>query len=346
MRYSLSVILLLTVGPLLSAVGSTAHLYGAFPLLVTPYTAEAKLDVDTLVHEAEYVDCNGARGIIWPTAGEINDLDALGEYEQGLTALAQRWRKGGVTARLTAVCCGTNSAMALKRAALWEKTAKAHGLETAILARPPDDAKDDADMRRYYRALAATVSQPVIIQTYNGKSPQPSVELLIELAKEFPLVYGHVKEESPGDKVNGRVAQLVAAKPVIKGVFSGWGAQGFLYQGPRLGTIGCITQRPAYTRLLARMLALAAEGRDASDAELGATYGKFLIMTNLGANFPTKNHGGDMRGPHLMVLKRLGVFPNTYNRHRVKGKWVAEEYVLSPREMAEIDARIAYALGR
>lgn len=67
-----------------------ATLGGPFPLLCTPWTEEAKLDIPVLVKEAEYLDNCGTGGLIWPTAPEVADLDAQGDYEAGLTALATR----------------------------------------------------------------------------------------------------------------------------------------------------------------------------------------------------------------------------------------------------------------
>ena len=184
----------------------------------------------------------------------------------------------------------------------------------------------------------------MIIQTYNGKSPQPDVSLLVKLAKEYPDIYGHAKEESPGGKVNGRIAELVAAKPVMKTVFSGWGAKGWLYQGRALGTEGIVTQRPAYADLLAKMWA--EEQKGDPDGKLTDLYSKYLLMINLGDTF-----GGtadQMRGPHLYVLMKRGVFTNTYTRKRPpKGdtsgkKWVVEAFKLTDAEKAEIDRRLAY----
>ena len=45
-------------------VAAERPLRGPFPLLVTPWTADAKLDVPTLVKEAEFVNRCGAGGVI------------------------------------------------------------------------------------------------------------------------------------------------------------------------------------------------------------------------------------------------------------------------------------------
>ena len=334
--------MLALTGGMLFAGGDPA-MRGPFPLMNTPWTADGALDVPTLVKEAEFVDSCGAAGVIWPTASEVADLVKEGEYEKGLDALAERAAKPGFRARLTAVCPGKTSKSALERVRTVNSVMEKHGVKMAILARPPDDAKTQDDIAAHYRALGAIAKCPVIIQTYNGKSPQPDVDLLIALAKEFPEVFGYVKEESPGNKVNARIARLVAAKPVIHSVFSGWGAKGWLYQGPQLGTDGVITQRPAYADILAFIWRQMESGD--RDGALVDAYCKLLLMCNLGTTF-----GGNddvMRGPHLYVLKKRGVFANTYTRKRPPKddksgrKWIVEEFKLSDAEKAEIDRRLA-----
>ena len=316
---------------------------GPFPLLCTPWTAEGALDCDVLAKEAAFMSRCGVAGVIWPTAGEVADLVKEGEYVKGLDALAARAAQPDFAARLTAICPGKTSADALARVAEVNAAMARHGVKMAILARPPDDAKTQAEIEAHYRELAKIAKCPVIIQTYNGKSPQPDVALLVRLAKDYPDVYGYVKEESPGGQVNGRIAELVAAKPAIKTVFSGWGAKGWLYQSRVLGTEGIVTQRPAYSDLLAAMFEEQQKGDP--DGRLTGIYEKYLLMINMGDTF-----GGtadQMRGPHLYVLQKRGVFVNTYTRRRPKKgeaadgrKWIVDEVKLTDREKAEIDRRL------
>ena len=316
---------------------------GPFPLLCTPWTAEGALDCDVLAKEAAFMSKCGVAGVIWPTAGEVVDLVKEGEYVKGLEALAARAAQPDFTARLTAICSGTTSARALNRVREVNAVMDKYGVKMAILARPPDDAKTQADIEAHYRALAKIAKCPVIIQTYNGKSPQPDVALLVQLAKDYPDVYGYVKEESPGGKVNGRIAELVAAKPAMKTVFSGWGAKGWLYQSRALGTEGIVTQRPAYSDLLAAMFEEQQKGDP--DGRLADIYAKYLLMINLGDTFGGTSD--QMRGPHLYVLQKRGVFTNTYTRHRAKKeeaaagkKWTVDEVKLTDQEKAEIDRRL------
>ena len=325
---------------MLASILAAAVLEGPFPLLCTPWTEQAELDVPVLLKESKYVNDAGVGGIVWPTAPEVNDLDESGEFEKGLTALANASVADGYAAWVVSICSATNTETAVSRVKRVDAIAKATGAKMAILARPPDNAKDDADMERHYRTLAKATTLPIIIQTYNGKSPQPSVELLICLAKEFPENLGYVKEESPGLQVNGRMERLVA-DPAIKTVFSGWGGKGWVYQATRIGTRGVISQRPAYAPLFVKIWKRAKAGADASDPELADAYSKYLYMANLGDIFSTWGDD-EMRGPHLYVLERLGIFRNRLTR---TGKGKVENFEVSDKMKAEFDARIKVVFG-
>ena len=311
---------------------------GPFPLLVTPWTEDAKLDVEVLAKEAEYVNGCGVGGIIWPTAGEVLGNLSAAEYEAGLRALAKRAVEKDFAARITAVCPGKRSADAVERVRLVQKIADETGAKMAILARPPNDGTNQTIIAAHYRALAGATRLPVIIQTYNGSktAPQPDVDLVVRLSAEHPDVYGYVKEESPGLKVNGRMAELLKHKE-IKTVLSGWGGKGWMFQGTKIGTRGVISQRPAYAGLFTRIYNLINEGRASDDPELASTYAKYLYMCNLGDTFAETDD--NFRGPHLYVLQKLGIFRNRLTRN---GKGVVTDYPMSDLEKLEVEQRMRY----
>ena len=315
-----------------------AKICGPYPLLVTPWTEDAKLDTEVLAREAEYVNSCGVGGVIWPTAGEVLHNLSAAEYEAGLRAMANRAVEKGFKARITAVCPGKNSAGAVACARVAQKIADETGAKMAILARPPDDATNQVMIASHYEALAKVTKLPVIIQTYNGQknSPQPSIEVLVKMAAEHPDVYGYVKEESPGLKVNARMAELLTHKE-IKTVLSGWGGKAWMFQGPKIGTRGVISQRPAYAGLFTKIYDLINEGRQADDPELASTYAKYLYMCNLGDTFTETDD--NFRGPHLYVLQKLGIFRNRLTRN---GKGKVTDYEMSDLQKLEVEQRMKY----
>ena len=306
---------------------------GPYPLLVTPWTEDAKLDTEVLVKEARYVASFNVGGFIWPTAGEVLWNLSAEEYEAGIRALAtiEGARK------IVATCPGKTSAEALARAALVQRIADETGAPMALLARMPNDAADQAAIEAHYRALAGVARMPVIIQTFNdGKSPQPDVEVMVGLARDYPAIYGYVKEESPGGKVNARMAELLRHSE-IKTVLSGFGAKAWMFQGTKIGTDGVISQRPHYAPLFGRIYALMKEGRQSDDPELSDAFCKLLYLSNLGDTFGETDDM--MRGPHLYILQRLGIFRNRLTRD---GDGNLTDYPMTELEMREVEQRMRY----
>ena len=313
------------------------RLEGPFPLLLTPWTEDARVDIATLVKEAEYINDAGAGGMIWPSAGERKEIVEAGDYEAGLDALVARSVEKGreFKAHVTAIVSGTNTAQGVEQAEAVERLAKKHGAKLVILARPADDCTNQVMILDYYNALAKATTQTVIIQTFNGKSPQPAVDTLVTLAQNHSI-YGYVKEESPGLQVNSRMEQLLRHRE-IKGVFSGWGGKGWVFQGSRIGTCGVISQRAEYAPLFVKIWNRIKAGADASDPQLAKDYTSYLYMANLGDIFSTWGDD-EMRGPHLYVLERLGIFKNRLSREGGK----AVEWKMTDKEKAEVDARLRY----
>ena len=83
--------------------------------------------------------------------------------------------------------------------------------------------------------------------------------------------------------------------------------------------------------------ALEAEG--SSSDEL---FAKFMYLRNLENAIPAP----EMRGWNLYVLKKRGVFRNTLSRTKRKGdgSWEVSGISLTEADIAEIDARLAFAL--
>ncbi len=317
---------------------AAAGIGGVFPLLCTPYSADGSLDCETLAKEARFVADCGVDGIIWPAANDAMKLLSPEEERRGLEAVASAIDGRGVW---FAPCCpGTNTADMLRRTAAAEAIAAKHpGLKATMLVRMVDDAMNDGDYVRQYETLAAATKLPVIIQTYNGKSPMPSAKVLIDLARRFPDTYGWYKVEGTGGGIAPCIRELVAAKPVVKTVFTGWSGRDWLYHYRRLGTRGVISQRPMYADLMAKTWRALESGGPAAD-EL---FAKFMYLRNLDNVLPA----GEMRGWNLYVLKKRGVFVNTLSRakKRSDGSWEMKYVDLSDADKAEVDARLGYALG-
>ena len=309
---------------------------GVFPLLCTPYSEDGSLDCGTLAKEAAFVADCGAQGVIWPAAKEAITLLSPDEERRGLEAIADAI--DGRNIWFAPCCPGTNVTDMLRRVSVAEAIASKHvGLKATMLVRIVDDGKCDADYERQYEALAAATKLPVIVQTYNGKSPMPSAKMLIGLAQRHPGTYGWFKVEGTGAGIVPCMRELVAAKPAVKTVFTGWGGRDWLYHYRRIGTRGVISQRPMYADLMMDIW----RALESGDASADERFAKFMYLRNLDDVLPAAN----MRGWNLHVLKKRGVFRNTLSRvANEKGGWQVEDVDLDEGMKAEIEARLAYAL--
>ena len=332
---------------------AAAQIGGVFPLLCTPYAEDGSLDCATLAKEARFVADCGADGIIWPAANDAMKWLSPEEERSGLEAIAVAL--DGRDVWFSPCCPGTNTTDMLRRVRVVnEISAKHPGIKTTMLVRMLDDAKGDADYERQYDVLAAATKLPVIIQTYNGKSPMPSAKLLVGLAKRHPATYGWYKVEGTGTEIVPCARELVAAKPVVKTVFTGWGGRDWLYHYCRVGTRGVISQRPMYADLMVRIWRALEGGARfcATDGRAGGPptaanadelFAKFMYLRNLEDTIPAP----EMRGWNLYVLKKRGVFRNTLSRTKKRddGSWEVSDISLSDADIAEIEARLAYVFG-
>ena len=338
MKILCGILLALVVGGLGGRAEAAAALRGPLPILSVPYHDDGALDVETLVREARFVADAGVGGFIWCQSNDAIDLLTRDEKKTSFAALARAF--AGVDVYVILGCQGRDMDEMVALATEVERLAAAHpATKLAIACRPPHDARSQDDLERYYRRLAGIARRPVIIQTYcSDKVPIPSSELLIRLARDYPSVYGWIKEETGGADANVRMRAECRA-PEVKTVFSAWGSYGWLDQYRRFGTRGVISERAAYADLLMAIWS-ALESGDAARAD--DLFAKYLLMTNLRETIP----GGHLRGFSLYVLKKRGIFKNTVSRDYVtpgdtSGKWKLETHVFTPDEIAEIEDRLS-----
>jgi 4-hydroxy-tetrahydrodipicolinate synthase len=183
----------------------------------------------------------------------------------------------------------------------------------ALIAMPPSEAESLDDYRRYFRALAGITKRAFFVQTTGGsKKVAPELELLLELAREFPN-FGYVKEEY--QPVVERMTELARHRPAVKSVFSGAAGKGMLYE-MRLGFDGTMPGAP-YADVYARIWNLYQSGKQ---NEARDVFAKLLLMVNLDQELP---------GVRQYIMKKRGIFKTTVSRQR--------DIKLSPQQMAEID---------
>ncbi len=291
---------------------------GAFMILSTPFTEAGEVDWDDLVKEARFVDQCGAHGIVWPQGSSSVANLTKAERLRGMEVLAAPARR---TAALVLGVQGRDTAEMLEYARRAEALAP-----DAMIAMPPSAAKTLDEYREYFRALGQATTRPVFVQTSGGaKDLTPSVELMVDLAREFPHV-AYIKEESA--PLVDRMKAELARRPPLKGVFGASFADGWLYE-MRLGLDGVMTGMAMYSDLMARMWELHVRGE--ADA-LRDAYSRFLLMRNMNDQVP---------GSDLYVMQKRGIFKTTTTRTGGAAAWKARRATLTPDAVAEIEYRFA-----
>ena len=332
------------------AVPPDERMKGAFLIASTPYLDDGSVDYDSLVAEAKFMDASGCRGIIWPQACLCIDLLSHEEKFEGWRRLADAAR-GFRNAVLVLGVSGTNAAETVELARQAERTvadaAKAgKGGLYALAARPPTLATSEAEVRECYDALGKVARRPVIIQTFvSRRCPVPTVELLVDLARRHPGVYGYIKEETIDETAEDRQVAEVAAKPVIRSVFSALGGWKWLYQFRQCHTEGLISERAAYAPLVACIWEQMRTGDPRGRLQEAFAMYRYMIDQR-------KIPGGSLRGYSIYYLKRLGLFRTTKSRTYRKStgggeydwdpkdgfEWKVEDLQLSDAHRAELDA--------
>jgi 4-hydroxy-tetrahydrodipicolinate synthase len=290
---------------------------GAFMILTTPFTDAGEVDWDDLAREVRFVDEAGAHGIVWPQGSSGVANLTKEERLRGLEVLAKA-NQGRKPALVLGVQGRTTEEML-------EYARRAEALAPdAMIAMPPSAARSLDDYREYFRALARSTARPIFIQTSGGaKDLAPTVELIVELAREHPHL-AYVKEESA--PLVERMKAELKQRPPLKGVFGASYADGWLYE-MRLGLDGVMTGMAMYADLMARMWELHERG----DADrLRDAYSKFLLMRNINESIP---------GADLYVMQKRGIFKTTTARTGGTAGWKPKPLSLSADAIAEIEFR-------
>jgi 4-hydroxy-tetrahydrodipicolinate synthase len=281
-------------------------LLGVFPIMATPFTSAKAVDFEDLAHEVEFLDRCGAHGMAWPQNASGYMTLSKEERMRGMEVLAK-----AIKGRKPALVLGVQAANTEQ---MLEFARAAESLEPdALIAMPPYEAKSLDEYRSYYRDLAGVTKRPIFIQTTGGaKGITPTVEFVVELAKEFPQL-GYVKEEA--SPVVERMQALIKHRPTIKAVFSGGDGLGSTYE-MRFGADGTMPLAP-YTDLLAQTWDLYRAGQREKAREV---FSKFLLMENIAKQIP---------GVPQYIMKKRGVFKTSVDRQR--------EVQLTAEDAAEID---------
>src|SRR5688500_1690841 len=266
-------------------------LSGVFPIVATPFRADATPDPRDLAAVVEFIVTAGADGVVFP--GVASEFETLGPEERrslvGIVAKAVHQR--------AALVIGVSAANAADAAA-YASQARDVGA-AAVLAAAPPSMRDAAGAQvDYYRAIAAT-GVPVTLQ--NAPAPAGcgfSPERVAQIVGDVPGI-AYVKEETL--PCGQRITRLLDLIPGLSGVFGGAGGR---YITDELARGACGTM-PASELVDLHVRQFAAH-RARDTAEVRRLFTRMLPLLNFQAVFRmamTKE-----------VLRRRGVITATHVR--------------------------------
>lgn len=323
----------------------TNKIEGPYLILSTPYNEDGSVNYENLVKEACFAAEWDTPGVIWPQSNDAIDLLTMEERFAGMAALVQEWKEHPKQTVLVLGVNGDDTEEMLLYAQEAERLATESGVPFILAARPPYYGTTEEDIKAYYDALAAVAKRPVIIQTYvNEYCPTPSVELLVNLSKEYPETYGWIKEESNKLEANDRQKAELEGAPAVKTVFSAWGGWQWLYQRRQIGTAGLISEKVAYAPITSLVWRYMKNGDE--EGLLTEAFAMYRLMID--QRFVIHD---SLRGYGLYYLMRLGIFDNMLSRSYAveadgpagthtrenKGKWKLTEFELTDMQKAELD---------
>jgi len=186
-------------------------LRGLFPIGLTPFTADDRLDLEDLANEVRFMVRGGVHGFVWPQIASGWSTLTRQERLDGAEAILSAG-KGGRTALVIGV-----QAPDLAAVAEYAKHAEKLGAD-ALISLPPPGAAEDKALLDYYRQVGAMTSLPLFVQSQGSMS----VDLIVEMFGSVPNMQC-VKDEA-GDPLQ-RVTQIRQRTGDRLKVFSGVGVR-------------------------------------------------------------------------------------------------------------------------
>jgi 2-keto-3-deoxy-L-arabinonate dehydratase len=166
---------------------------GLFPIGVTPFTEDDKLDLDCLAAQINFCNRGGIPGLLWP------------QGSSGWTTLSEKERMEGAEAILAAGKGGKTSLIIgvqpldgdVNSAIRYAKHAAIHGADGIVSLPPgidngqPPKKLSEQDYLDYYKAVGAATDLPLMVQSHGDMS----VDLIVMLYRQVPTLKG-VKDET------------------------------------------------------------------------------------------------------------------------------------------------------
>ncbi len=236
---------------------------GVWPILVTPFDAQERLDLESMARVVRFMARLGVDGVtILGVLGESNRLlDA--EREQVIVTSVK-------AAGAMPVCVGTSHTGTAAARAL-SQMAEQLGASAVMLAPAWEPVPNEQRIVDLFRTVAEGIRIPIVAQDHPGSTQvHMSVPLLLRLVSEVPRI-ASIKVEAPPTPQKAAALLAGATRPVT--LLQGLGALYGLFELER-GAHGFMTGFAFPEALQAMVTAVRAENM----AEARRVYGRFLPL--------------------------------------------------------------------
>ena len=188
-----------------------AEIRGVIPILKTPFDLEDRVDEESLRREVDYCIDTGAHGLGIAFGSE---LPKLSEAERTLVARVTIDQARG---RVPVIMSTGYPATVLAVRASQE--AEALGA-AAVMLIPPANGLSESELHGYFRAVAASVRIPIVVQVMTGA--HLSGDELAALARAVPQIqYAKVESAPPAESVAEAIDKAGDRVTIIGGASGG-----------------------------------------------------------------------------------------------------------------------------
>jgi dihydrodipicolinate synthase/N-acetylneuraminate lyase len=217
---------------------ATNPLRGVFPILVTPFDEDSRIDQDSLRSLVEFNLESGVHGLGVALGSEVFKLTEAERVQ--VTRIVVDQVRGRVPVVINTGAAGTDLAV------FYSQTAKRNGADALMVMPPTFMPVGPDEVLEYYRAISAAVQIPIFIQDTSSAPVSPT--LARKIAEECEWVR-YIKVESL--PVAAKVAEMVSLAGDRLIIFGGAGGSYFIEEMRRgsAGTMPFCTQPEAFVEI-------------------------------------------------------------------------------------------------
>ncbi|MBC7234805.1 MAG: dihydrodipicolinate synthase family protein [Chloroflexi bacterium] len=259
---------------------------GVYPILITPFDEQSRIDVESLQSLVDFLIDNGVHGIGVALGSEV--FKFTDEERLLVTRTVVNQAAGRVP---VVINTGGNSTM---QAIFYSRMAQENGADALMVMPPSFIPVGGTETKEYFKAISDAVNIPIFIQ--DTTSPHVPADLAIQIARESEHVR-YIKVESlPTPVMVYETAQKASG---ILTVFGGAGGNYFVEEMRRgsVGTMPFCSQPEAFVEVWNRYWA--GDERGALDV----FYRRILPVNRLGS----AGRAGCYYHVHKEILRRRGV---------------------------------------